>query len=105
MKKVLVFALSFVLTLTALAIQPNRGETPSIIYDTNGTASCTNYVGIAKATPDNTPSTNDAVWKVIATILDASGNEVSVKHAYGSGTKGNAQWSTAWTNRVNATYK
>lgn len=103
--KSLVFALSFAFSLSLFAVNSNRGETVSIIYETNGTASCTNYVGFAKATPNTAPSTNNAVWKIIATILDASGNEVTVKHAYGTGELGNAQWSTAWTNRVNATYR
>lgn len=105
--KVLVLATSFALALGVelFAIDAWKGETLTIIKETNGTTSTTNYVGFAKVTENNAASTNDAVWMIVRTILDASGNETSVQHAYGSGTGGNAIWSTAWTNRAAATYK
>ena len=105
MKKALVLALSFALTI--LALGQNIGEAYTIIYDTNGTASTTNYVGLARTTENTsgTISANDAKWKIVRTVLDASGNEVTVQNAYGSGVGDNALWTTAWTNRVNATYK
>ena len=105
MKKVIVFALSF--ALTAVVLGQNIGDSISIIYETNGTASTTNYVGFAKVTENTSGAadTNATIWKIIRTVLDASGNEVTVQHAYGDGVGDNALWSTAWTNRASATYK
>lgn len=91
--------------IAGLAYAQNRvGVEYSYIGEAVGT---TNYLGVARTTENTsgTPSTSDAVWKIIKTVTDASGNITSVKHAYGSGTGDNAPWSTAWTNRVNATYK
>jgi len=103
MKKIIAVALLSGLALVALSDDESVGRTTTIIYETNGTTSTTNYVGFAKTTAGSTVSTNDASWKIIQTILDSSGNEVTVKHAYGSG--GDTLWSNAWTNRVAATYK
>lgn len=103
--KALVLALSFAFTFVVLA-QENKAYSTSIIYDTQGTASVTNYVGFAQQNNANEVSTNDANWKIIQTVLDASGNEVTVKHAYNTNyTDSRALWGTAWTNRANATYK
>ena len=77
-----------------------------MVYDTQGTASVTNYVGFAQQNNVGTISTNDSNWKIIQTILDASGNEVTVKHAYNSSfSDSRALWSNSWTNRANLTYK
>lgn len=71
----------------------------------NGTTSCTNYVGIAITLPTKpSPSENDPVWKIIRTIYDENGIQIDYRHAYSS--EGyNALYSTAWTNRFSATYK
>ena len=104
MKKTL---LSLLLLAGVVLAQENIGAAITIIYDTQGTASVTNYVGFAKTTENTvgTVSTNEPKWKIIRTILDGDGNEVSVQHAYGEKSGDSALWSTAWTNRASATYK
>ena len=103
MKKYIIAIAIGALAGVALA-QRSTGEATTYIGETSGT---TNYLGMARTTENTTatPSTNAAVWKIIRTIEDASGNILSIKHAYGSGTGENSLWSTAWTNRVSATYK
>ncbi len=100
MKKIV--ALFVVIGALGVFAQRNIGQAVTIIEETTGT---TNYVGISRTTQytDGTPSTNDSVWRIIRTVTD--GNNITVKNAYGDGEGDNALWSTAWTNRVNATYK
>lgn len=101
MKKVLALVL---IGCAVCVAQTQVGKAYSYIGETSGT---TNYLGMARTTENSaaTPSTNDAVWKIVRTITDGDGNVLSVKNAYGSGTKDNSLWTTAWTNRAAATYK
>ena len=103
MKKVIIL---LALIAGVASAQENKAESISIVYDTNGTASTTNYVGFAQQNNANTVTTNDTNWKIIQTVLDASGNEVTVKHAYNSNfSDSRSLWSNSWTNRANLTYK
>ena len=106
MKKALLL-LALVGTIAVGADTRNKGEEYSFIKESNGTTSCTNYLGWARTTENTTatPSTNDAVWRIVREVLDADGVVVESKNAYGSGTGNNALWSTSWTNRASATYK
>ena len=73
------------------------------VTTTNGT---TVYIGFAKtyrAYP--TPSTNDAVWKIIRTQYSTNGVFLGSQNAYGNAPGTNSWWANAWTNRVNANYK
>lgn len=101
MKKII--AIMVLLAGYSLA-QVNIGSASSILGETTGV---TNYIGMAKTTEYSTatPSPNDAVWRIIKTVYDSSGNVVSMKNAYGTADGDNSLWSTAWTNRVNATYR
>ena len=101
MKKVII-ALALIAGVAVAATK--FGEAYSYIGETSGT---TNYLGMARTTENSTgtPSTNAAVWKIIRTIEDGSGNILSIKHAYGSGEGDNSLYTTAWTNRAAATYK
>ena len=101
MKKIM--AIMVLLAGYSLA-QVNIGIASSILGETTGV---TNYIGLARTTQHSTatPSPNDAVWRIIKTVVDSSGNVVSVKNAYGAGTGDNSLWTTAWTNRVSATYR
>jgi len=103
MKK-LIIGIMLSLICAFIVIAQNIGKAYSYIGETVGT---TNYLGMTRTTENTagTPSTNAAVWKIIRTIEDASGNIVSIKHAYGSGAGDNSLWTTAWTNRAAATYK
>jgi hypothetical protein len=102
MKKTLAVFLMASLAILAFASE-YLGE-QMIADPSNGTASCTNYYGWAYASSDSaSATTNDAKWKIIRTILDSSGNVVGLKNSQGSGI--NPEYSTAWTNRVSATYK
>lgn len=104
MKKLIV---GIVLLATVIVIAESTSIAYSKIEDANnGTTSCTNYVGFARTSAGATaPSTNAAVWKIIQTVYDSNGVEITYKHAYGSGEGELALWSTAWSNRVSATYK
>jgi|SRR6056297_814173 len=104
MKKVMIILA--LLAGVCLAQRP-IGRAFTRISEINGTSSATNYYGKARTTEysDATPSTNDAVWAITRVVLDASGNAIEVKNAYGSGEGDNSLFTTAWTNRVNATYK
>ena len=69
-----------------------------------GTDPATNYMAWAVTTVGtDAPSTNAAVWKISRVVTDSNGAILSLKNAYGSGY--DPLWSTAWTNRVAATYK
>ena len=104
MKKVL--ATLFVLMAVFVYAQQNAGVAFTQISEV-GTDPATNYYGWARTTENSasTPSTNDAVWKVVRVITDSNGNVIEKKNAYGSGNGDNALWTTAWTNRASATYK
>lgn len=98
--------------ITALALivcaicvaQTHNGTAYTVVSETVGT---TQYVGSARTTEYSTatPSTNAAVWAIVRIVEDSSGNLLEVKNAYGDGEGINSLYSTAWTNRVNATYK
>jgi len=102
MKKYIIAIAIGAIAGVAIAQQPT-GVSYSYIGETVGVM---NYLGVARVDENNaTPSTSALNWKIIKTVTDASGNIVSVQHAYGSGTGDNSLWSTAWTNRAAATYK
>lgn len=105
MKKAL--ALTFIAMAGIVIAQQNVGKAFTYIADINGTSSATNYYGWARTTENttSTPSTNDAVWKIVRVVLDSNGVVTEQKNAYGSGEGDNSLYTTAWTNRVNATYK
>ena len=105
MKKAFIVLILSITTICVIA--QNIGESFTKIYENNGTASCTNYFGMARVTENTvgTANTNDAVWWISRTILDANGDPLEIKLAYGNGTGDNVLWSTAWTNRANAVYK
>ena len=100
MKKII----TLIALLGAFAIAQERvGTAYTKIGETSGT---TNYLGFARTTENTgTVSTNAAVWKIIRTVKDSDGNVLEIKNAYGSGTGDSSLWTTAWTNRVSATYK
>ena len=105
-KKALALTLAFIATL-AIA-QQNIGVSFTLIADdSNGLTSCTNYIGRARVTENSvaTPSVSNAVWNITRIVLDSNGAIAEKKNAYGSGTGDNSLWTTAWTNRVAATYK
>jgi hypothetical protein len=107
MKKLLVtLALITGIAGIALAQQPNLGTSYTQISEV-GTDPTTNYFGTARVNINTTatPSTNSPVWKIVRITTDASGNVIEKKTAYGSGLKDQVLWTTAWTNRVAATYK
>lgn len=105
MKKTMIILVSLVACVGLASTL--QGVAYSKIGETLGTTVTTNYLGFAKTTQGSpaTPSINSAVWKIIRTVKDADGNVTEIKNAYGSGDGDNALWSTAWTNRVGATYK
>jgi len=109
MKKLLVLACITGLAGLALAQQPNLATTESMLLDPANVwdAASTNYVGKVQVNINTTatPSVNDAKWYITRTKIDASGAVLEVKHAYGDGLQDRALWTTAWTNRVAATYK
>ena len=93
-----------VVSLAGVALASGYLNDQFIADPANGTASCTNYLGWAYASSDSaSATTNDAKWKIRRLILDASGTVTEIKSSQGSGL--NPEYSTAWTNRVNATYK
>ena len=100
MKKII--AITLIALLAGIALAAN-GIAVTQIEETTGT---TNYYGLSRTTKNTvgTISTNDAKWMIIRTITPSAGNSTT-KNAYGSGPGDNSLWSTAWTNRVNATYK
>lgn len=102
MKKLIMISLLILVAGISFA-QRSIGVAYSIEEETVGT---TNYVGLTRTTENTsgTPSTNDAVWRIIRTVTPSTGNSTT-KNAYGSGIGNNSLWTTAWTNRVNATYK
>jgi len=104
MKKVL--AVLF-LAMAGIVIAQNIGVENTYVAEINGTTSTTNYYGWARTTENTTatPSTNDAVWKVVRVILDSNGLVTEKKNAYGSGSGDTSLWTTSWTNRASATYK
>jgi hypothetical protein len=114
MKKALIIFVTIIAGVV-LAQEPNLATSWRLIADNNGTTSCTNYIGRARvninspAVPSvavpTSASTSNAVWNIIRVELDSDGLIIEKKSAYGSGTKNQALWSTAWTNRVSATYK
>lgn len=105
MKKLLLVALIGIGGV-AMAQQPNLGTSYSMISEV-GTNPTINYFGTARVNINTTatPSTNSPVWKIVRVTTDATGNVVEKKTAYGSGLKDQVLWTTAWTNRVAATYK
>ncbi len=98
------YIIALAVLIAGIAIAAGHGEAYTYVGETVGT---TNYLGVTRTTENTsgTPSTNDAVWKIIKTVEDGSGNVLTIKHAYGSGDGDQALYTTAWTNRVNATYK
>jgi len=105
MKKTLITLLA--LTALVVVAQEHIGEAFTFIKDSNGTSSCTNYLGWARTTENSTatPSTSEALWKITKEVLDSDGVVIESKNAYGSGEGYNALWSNVWTNRASATYR
>lgn len=94
MKKIIAIAIIGLAGLTLA--QEEQGVTYSSVGAVNGV---TNYFGITRATINGVASTNDAKWKIIKTVYDASGNVLSVQHAYNPTLTGDAQvWGNSFTN-------
>jgi len=103
-KKLLALALIGIAGL-AFAGSESVGRATTMMADpSNAAVSSVNYNAWAKTTAGaSAPSTNAPVWKIVRTTVDAAGLVTEVKNAYGSGS--DPLWSTAYTNRVAATYK
>ena len=100
MKKII--GLVMFMFVTVCLAQYNDARAKHVVTETTGT---TQYVGIATTTINNTNAVSQsaAKWRIIKIVDD--GTTSTVQNAYGSGTGDNALWTTAWTNRVNATYR
>jgi hypothetical protein len=116
MKKALIITVTL-LAGFVLAQQPNLATSWRLIADDSNVwdAASTNYIGKARVNINSpavpsiavpaSASTSNAVWNNLRIEVDANGAINEKKNAYGAGLKDQALWSTAWTNRVAATYK
>lgn len=106
MKKYILLSLALLCGIVvAEQTADKHARASSYIGETVGT---TNYLGVAITTQNTsgTPNISNEVWRITRTITDASGNIISINHAYNGNYTGNVQlWKNAWTNRANATYK
>ena len=97
------YIISTLILLAGIALaQENQAVSYTTISETTGT---TQYVGSARVTINTTTPTDvQAKWAITKIVTPSAGN-FTVKTAYGAGVGDNALFSTAWSNRVTATYK
>lgn len=108
MKKILIALLASSLFVTAVA-QTIYAKAPSTRSETVVTSTnVVTYLGIyiTDSRTNSIANESERAWKIIRTTYTTNYVFLKAENAYGTAKTGDlVLWATAWTNRVNATYK